>query len=87
VFTGGVSGWQPAYANVKTGGVVEWKSPPPFSGAVDGPIWIMDLNYGVRDTVLWKDGIAIYTVRTPGIFRFCSGSCWDPPEFGIIYSH
>ena len=49
--------------------------------------YLLDMNYAVLDSLYWNNGLITHTFAAPGAYRFCSGGCWDPPEFGIIYSH
>jgi plastocyanin len=87
VFTAGTDGWQPKVGHVKAGGVVEWRSGGVSDSKTNGRIWLLDMNYAVLDSLDSNNGSVTHRFSAPGAYRFCSGSCWDPPDFGIIYSH
>ena len=87
VFTAGSDGWQPKIGHVRAGGIVEWRSGGVSEANLSGTIWLMNMDFTVLATLDSNNGPLTYRISTPGEYRFCSGSCWDPPEFGIIYSH
>jgi hypothetical protein len=32
-----------------------------------------------------SSGSATRRFTTPGTYHYCSGGCWDPPDFGVVY--
>ena len=87
VFTWGSRyGWHPPFGNLKAGGIVVWRSDPDgYSGAAK--IYLSDINDAVFDSLDWNNGSVTHRFAAPGVYRFCSGGCWDPPDGGVIYVH
>ena len=81
-------GWEPTPAHVAADGMVEWRAGYiAVSGRPVQSLYLLDANYGVVDSVDISSGTAKRSFRNPGVVRYCSNACWDPPEFGIIYVH
>lgn len=81
-------GWAPTPAHVRAGGSVEWRAGLiATSGRVVENVYLLTPEYGIIDSLDLTGGKATRTFSSPGIIRYCSNACWDPPEFGIIYVH
>lgn len=81
----GAWGWEPPVVDVNAGDLVEWSaSGRSWSGVSTDILWLMDENYGVLEKLDLAGGIAKRTFETAGTYRYCSGGCWDPPDFGVI---
>ncbi len=81
-------GWEPNSAHVRAGGKVEWRTGViATSGVTVERIYLLTPNYGVVDSVEITDGKATRRFNSPGIVRYCSNACWDPPEHGVIHVH
>lgn len=86
VLASGPQGWQPSAAYLQTGGSVEWTSGPvSWAEAPVTWIWLMDINYRVVDSVDVRSGSATRRFQEPGVINYCSGGCWDPPDYGTIF--
>ena len=72
-------GWEPPVVDVGAGALVEWQGSP----SVD--LWLLDANYGFLERLDMTGGVAKRTFEVPGKYRYCSGGCWDPPDFGVIH--
>ncbi|CAN5327580.1 hypothetical protein BH23GEM2_BH23GEM2_20510 [soil metagenome] len=75
----GHRGWEPPVVDVEAGALVEWRGSP------SNDLWLLDANYGVLERLDMTSGVAKWTLDAPGTYRYCSGACWDPPDFGVIY--
>lgn len=78
-------GWQPSPVIITAGSTVEWKAGViAVSGMTVSKVYLLDMDYGVTDSLDLSSGSAKRTFTSPGKIRYCSNACWDPPEFGII---
>ena len=86
-FSAGTRGWQPNAAYVATGGVVRWSSPPlNWTGMPNTRVYLLTADtYAIVDSVELHGGVGLHKFTTPGVVPFCSGGCWDPPDFGVVY--
>ena len=82
-------GWQPPIAHLTAGGTVKWVTAGPisWSGIPHGRLYLMDKGYAVVDSLDLSTGFATLTFPTEGDYWYCSGACWDPPDYGIVYVH
>ena len=82
-------GWQPSIAHLTVGGTVKWVTAGPisWSGIPHGRLYLLDQRYEVVDSLDLSTGSATLTPLTAGEYRYCSGACWDPPDYGIVYVH
>lgn len=48
-------------------------------------LWLMGDNHEIIEQLDLKSGIAEWTFATAGTYRYCSGGCWDPPDWGVIH--
>ena len=86
ILTSGRIGWEPSQAQVKPGGTVQWRI-----GAIDWAgvpvthIYLMDEQYGIVDSVDVRTGSATRRFESGGLVTYCSGYCWDAPDWGVIY--
>lgn len=88
LLTSGSTGWQPSVTHVAIGGAVQWVSGPfSWSGVPNKTVLLMDDYANVIDSVAFEDGLATRRFDKAGRVRYCSGGCWDPPDFGVIYIH
>ncbi len=92
VFTSSSSyGWQPPSGIVKAGGIVVWRIGPDglWSGGYsqEAKIYLFDMNGLFLDSLYLNNGSVTHTFAAPGVYQFCSGGCWDPPDGGVIYVH
>jgi hypothetical protein len=79
-------GWDPPVVQVNAGALVEWSaSGTSWSGVPTNFLWLMDANYSVIEQIDFTSGLAKREFNTPGTYRYCSGGCWDPPDFGVIH--
>ena len=86
VLTSGKNGWEPTQAQVTPGGTVEWRIVAiDWAGVPVTQIYLMDERYGVVDSVDVRTGSATRRFESPGLVPYCSGACWDPPDWGVIY--
>ncbi len=86
VLTSNSYGWQPPVAYMKAGGTVQWRaSGTGWSGVPTTRIWLMNADYADIGSLNLSNASATMKLEKPGIIRYCSGGCWDPPDFGIIY--
>ena len=83
------NGWQPSVAHLTAGGTVKWLTagPSSWSGVPHGMLYVMDKGFAVLDSLDLSTGFATLKLATAGEYRYCSGSCWDSPDWGIIYVH
>ena len=80
------NGWSPNVVRIRAGDGVEWHSGLiATSGTPVTSVWLWNnadpVNY---DEVTFTDGVGRRTFANPGTYTYCSGGCWDPPEFGTI---
>jgi hypothetical protein len=88
ILVSGAQGWQPEVAHIKAGGTVRWLADPiNWTGVPNNSVSLLDRNGAVIATLDLRSGTASKTFDTPGEIWFCSGGCWDPPDFGFIYVH
>jgi uncharacterized membrane protein YidH (DUF202 family) len=82
-------GWQPAIAHLIAGGTVTWQISHPinWSGVAHEKVYLLDRDYREIASLDLSAGSATRKFVTPGAYRYCSGWCWDPPDFGVIYVH
>lgn len=82
-------GWQPSTAHLTAGGTVRWAVPNPIAwgGAEHRMLYLMDRSYALTDSVDLRTGGAIRKLQAPGVYHYCSASCWDPPDWGTVYVH
>lgn len=82
-------GWQPAVAHMKAGGTVQWviAGPLSWSEVPHEMLYLMDSSYTITDSLDLRTGAATRKLLTPGILRYCSAGCWDPPDHGVVYVH
>lgn len=92
--TSGDRGWEPAIAHVKVGGLVTWTVSREHSwdGVPQRAIYIYPRDYwqGLEVELIELaliDRKASHTFDSPGDFHYCSGGCWDSPDWGIIHVH
>jgi hypothetical protein len=86
ILTSGTKGWEPSQAQVGPGGSVAWRiGPIDWAGVPVTHIYLMDERYGVIDSVDVRSGSAERRFESRGLIIYCSGSCWDPPDWGVIY--
>jgi plastocyanin len=82
----GSQGWQPPVLEVAAGSTVEWRaSGISWSLAPTETLWLMDADYRHLDSLDLRRGSAPRTFDVAGTYRYCSGGCWDPPDFGVIH--
>lgn len=89
VFNSGTKGWLPIEAHLAAGGIVWWVAPPiNWSGSQNTRVFLLDPEtYATLDSVDLIGGRGSRKFTTPGAVIFCSGGCWDPPDWGAIYVH
>ena len=80
------NGWSPNVVRILAGDEVEWHAGfIATSGRPVTSVWLWknqnSLDY---DEVNFAGGVARRTFASPGTYTYCSGGCWDPPEFGTI---
>jgi hypothetical protein len=82
-------GWQPAIAHLIAGGTVTWETAWPniWSTLEQDKLYLLDKDYRGTASLDLTSGSATLKFVTPGAYRYCSGGCWDPRDFGIIYVH
>ena len=86
VLTSGKNGWEPTQAQVTPGGTVEWRiGPIDWAGIPAAQIYLMDELYNIVDSVDVRTGSATRRFEARGFISYCSGYCWDPPDWGVIY--
>ena len=86
LLTAGPSGWQPSLAYIPVGGTVRWSTgPTSWSGTSNTTVYLMDADYTVIDSFDLPGGVGARRFDVVDTVRYCSGSCWDPPDFGVIY--
>jgi plastocyanin len=84
----GSQGWIPQTVDIDAGTLVEWAaSGTGWGGAPTRTLWLMHADYSDLTELDMSSGIAQFTFDSPGTYRFCSRSCWDPPDFGVIRVH
>ena len=83
VLTSGKNGWEPSQAQVAPGGSVQWRVGE--AGIPVSLVYLMDERYNVVDSVDLTKGPATRRFASRGFVSYCSGSCWDPPDWGVIY--
>ncbi len=82
----GGRGWEPPVVHVTAGALVEWSATgASWSGVPTDSLWLMDEDFGVIETLDLSSGLAKRTFETAGTYRYCSGVCWDSPDFGVIH--
>lgn len=83
------NGWQPSVAHLTAGGTVKWLTagPSSWSGVRHRMLYLMDKDFAVLDSLDLSTGSAALKLVTEGQYRYCSASCWEPPDFGIVYVH
>lgn len=88
VLRSGDRGWQPSVAHLTAGGTVQWLAGGlGWGGSPQPTLYLLDSGYTIVDSLDLSTGSATRTFLTPGEYRYCSGSCWDAPEFGVVYVH
>ena len=86
VFTSGKHGWEPSQAQVAAGGTVEWQiGAVDWAGMPATQVYLVNEQGAVLDSIDVKTGSAIRRFESHGLFHYCSGGCWDPPDWGVIY--
>ena len=86
VLTSGKNGWEPAQAQVAPGGTVEWRIGAfDWAGVPVTQIYLMDERYSIVDSVDVRTGSATRRFESRGFVSYCSGYCWDPLDWGVIY--
>ena len=81
-------GWEPTPAHVAAGATIEWRGGTITSSG--GPVkivWLMNMDFTVFDSLDLSNGPVSRSFPPRGPVRYCSGICWDPPDYGIIYIH
>lgn len=88
VFTATTNGWEPSLADVAPGGLVHWRNSAvkPIDASASR-IYLLKADFSVVDSVNLTDESPARRFNTRGVFRFCSGICWDPTDFGTILVH
>lgn len=85
ILTSGTKGWEPSLAQVAPGGTVAWRiGPIDWAGFPVTHVYLMDESYGIVDSVDVRTGSATRRFESRGLVRYCSGICWDPPDYGMI---
>lgn len=85
VLTATSRGWQPAVAHVAAGDTVRWAAAPlNWEGVPNTTLYLMDANHAVVDSLDLSSGFAARRFDRPGVVRYCSGGCWDPPDWGVV---
>ena len=88
VLTSGSGGWQPSETHIRVGDTVRWNAAPVSWAGVPQPvIWLLDEQWRETATIDLTNGSATMRFDKAGIFRYCSGGCWDSPDFGVINVH
>ena len=79
----GPAGWvvNNGPVHVAKGATVQWVSNPSSQSG----LYLLDENFDIIETLDFSNGFVRRTLDKPGIVRFCSRACWDPPDFGLIY--
>ena len=86
VLISGRNGWQPSQVQVTPGGTVEWRiEPVDWAGVPVDHIALMDGQYRVVDSIDVKTGSGTRRFESRAFYRYCTGMCWDPPDWGVIY--
>jgi len=81
-------GWPASVTHIPVGGTVTWIAGlVDWAGVPQETIWIMDKNYQTLERLPLRDGRATKKFETRGTFPYCSGGCWDPPDFGVVQVH
>ena len=88
VLTARSGGWEPTPAHVAAGGAVTWVAGHiDAAGTVTTKVYLMNQDYAVIDSLDLTKGPVSRTFQYPGLIRYCSNICWDPPERGVIHVH
>jgi len=89
VLTAGKDGWQPSVAHVVAGGIVQWRAGPvDWSGQAVPTVWLyVRPDLSDYDSLDLRSGSLSFKFTTPGTYYYCSGSCWDRPDWGLIFVH
>ena len=74
--------WTPNSTHLAVGGTVTWRAAYPLQFT---KVYLMDNNYRITEEMDMSGGFVIRKFDKPGIYRYCGGGCWDPPDFGVIY--
>lgn len=81
----GDHGFAQAVTHISTGDTVIWRAGAvSWAGAPNYNVWLMDASYRDLATLDISSGTASYRFITPGTYNYCSGGCWDPPDWGVI---
>jgi hypothetical protein len=79
------TGWIPQVLTVAVGDTVRWYAGAfSWAGVRQRNIWLLDEQYAVVDSIPLVNGRAAMAIDRTRRVRFCSGGCWDPPDFGLI---
>lgn len=87
VVTSGDGGWQPSIARVLAGGTVRFSTRGivNWAGEPHGKIYFLSSDYMTTlDSLVLSSGSVTRKFSAVGEHRYCSGGCWDPPDFGLI---
>lgn len=85
LLTSGARGWEPSQAQVARGGTAEWRiGALDWAGMQVDYVYVMD-RFNNIDSVAVTNGSAKLRFESPGLYNYCSGSCWDPADWGVIY--
>src|SRR5690606_16979059 len=76
------NGWYPSPAYVLAGGEVVWNLPSFETSALH--LWKGEED-AQRHSIDRTATTFKLTFLEPGTFEFCTGGCWDPPDFGTIH--
>lgn len=79
-------GWGPSSVHVIAGGTVRWSVSDSISwaGAPQRTLWLFTSRWRSLDSLDLRGGNATRRFPSAGVYRYCSGGCWDPPDFGTI---
>ena len=85
LLTSGERGWEPSQAQVASGGTAEWRiGALNWEGIPVNYVYVMD-RFNNMDSVAVTNGSAKLRLESRGLYHYCSGVCWDPPDWGVIY--
>jgi plastocyanin len=80
------NGWSPSSVEVTTSETVRWRAAPlGYGGTPHGTLYLLNAESRIIDSLSLAGGTATRRFQTPGTYRYCTGGCWDAPEFGVIH--
>ncbi|MBW8771433.1 MAG: hypothetical protein JF589_16890 [Gemmatimonadetes bacterium] len=51
-------------------------------------VWLIErVAFRTVDSLDVRSGTTSYKFATPGAYYYCTGACWDSPDFGLLFIH